>query len=223
MGGVGQVRRRVEAVERLGANAAGHRHGEDFAGQRDVEPAVLWPRQGVGDRIVGEGRGEEHRAVGFLAPEVAPDVRGRLGAALEVPPRVADGEHARRDALCAERLADLHGPTAAVKDYPRLQVVGAEVHERADGPRLAGEGGNGQLVEPVLRRDHAPGGGQVGEQRAGGSRGVLRLGREDDGVPRAGQAVGRSGGQTGRELGDRAGDAEAVRVDRINVVGYGVY
>ena len=27
------------------------------------------------------------------------------------------------------------------------------------------------------------------EQRAGGGRGVLRLGREDDGVPRAGQAV----------------------------------
>ena len=36
--------------------------------------AVRRHGQGIGDRLVGERRGEEHRAVGFLAPEVAPDV-----------------------------------------------------------------------------------------------------------------------------------------------------
>ena len=44
---------------------------------------------------------------------------------------------ARGDALRAERLADHHRAAAAVEDHARLQVVGAEVHERADGARLA--------------------------------------------------------------------------------------
>ena len=77
---------------------------------------------------------------------------------------------ARRDALRVERFADHHGAAAAVEDHAGLEVVGAEVDERADGARLADDVGDGQLVEPVLRRDHAAGGGQMGEQRAGGGR-----------------------------------------------------
>src|SRR6266568_1586227 len=90
--GVGQVGRGIEPVERFGVYAARQRHAEDLARQRDVEWAVLWTRQAVGDRLVGQGRGEEHGAVGFLGPEVAPDVGGRGGAVVEVAPGVADRE-----------------------------------------------------------------------------------------------------------------------------------
>src|SRR5439155_829398 len=150
----------IEPIERLGVHAAGERHGEDLAGQRDVEWAVFGAGQGVGDRVIGEGGGEEHRAVGFLAPEVAPDVGGRGGAVVEFTPGVADYHDAGTDASrrVTERLADHDRAAAAIEDGAGLQIVGAEVHERPDGPRLADDLGDGQLVEPVLRRDHAPGG-----------------------------------------------------------------
>ena len=60
-------------------HAARQGHGEDLARQRDVEWAVLGAGQAVGDRLVGERRGEEHRAIRFLAPQIAPDVLGRGG------------------------------------------------------------------------------------------------------------------------------------------------
>jgi hypothetical protein len=94
-GSIRQVRRRIEAIERLGAHAPGQRYGENLAGEREVEFAVLGLRQGIGDRFVGEGRGEQHRAVRFLGPEVAEDIGGRGGALVEVAPRIADMHDAR--------------------------------------------------------------------------------------------------------------------------------
>ncbi len=52
-------------------------------------------RERVGDRFVGERRREEHRAVRFLAPEVAPDVRRDDRAIVEAEPRVVNGGDAR--------------------------------------------------------------------------------------------------------------------------------
>ena len=53
-------------------------------------------RQRIGDGFVGERRGEEHRAVGFLAPEIAPDVRRHDRPGVEIAPRVSERGDARR-------------------------------------------------------------------------------------------------------------------------------
>ena len=138
-------------------------------------------RQRVGDRFVGERRGEEHRAVGFLAPQVAPDVRRDDRARIEIAPRVAERRDARRDA--SVDLADDHRAVAAVVNHAGLQVVGAEVDERAHRPLGADDLRDGELVEPVLRRHHVAVGGEVRSERANGGAGVMRLRGEDDRRP----------------------------------------
>ena len=160
----GEVCRRIEPVERLGPDAAGRRDGQDLARQRDVQMPVRGHGERVGDRLVGQRRGEEHRAVGFLAPQIAPDVRRHDGARIEVAPRVANRGDARRDA--AVDLAHHHGAVAAVVNHPGLEVVGAEVDERADRALGADDLRDRELVEPVLRRHHVAAGGEVRQQCA---------------------------------------------------------
>ena len=85
-------------------------------------------------------------------------------ARIEVLPRVANRGDARRDA--AVDLADHHGAVAGVVNHARLQVVGAEVDERADRALGADDLGDRELVEAVLRRHHVAAGGEVRKQRA---------------------------------------------------------
>ena len=151
----GEVRGGIETVECLGLDAAGRRDGQHFAAQRNVQAAVPGHRERVGNRLVGQRRREEHRAVCFLAPQVAPDVAGGDRAGIEALPRIADGMHARRDA--AVDLADYHGAAAGVVNHPGLQVIGAEVDERTDRSLGANNVRDRELVEPVLRRDDAAG------------------------------------------------------------------
>ena len=88
--------------------------------------------EAVGDRVVGQRGGEEHRAVGQLAPEIAPDVSGQHCALLELAQQLMQRLEARR--LLAVDLADHDGAAAAVVDHARLHVVGAEIDEAAHGP-----------------------------------------------------------------------------------------
>ena len=125
-----QIRRRIEPVERFGRDAARLGDGENLPRQFYIEEAIGRHRQRVGDRLVGERRGEEHRAVGLLAPQVAPDVRRDDRAVVEIAPGIANGRGARRDS--AVDLTDDHRAAAAVVNHPRLHVVSAEVDERAD-------------------------------------------------------------------------------------------
>ena len=81
-----------------------------------------------------------------------------IGARLEITPRVADRSDTRGDA--SVDLADDHRAAAAVVNHPRLEVVGAEVDERADRARGADDLRDGELVEPVLRRHDAAAGGR---------------------------------------------------------------
>ena len=76
-----------------------------------------------------------------------------MAPGVEVEPGLPDRVHARRD-LPVE-LAHHDRAAAAVVDDARLEVVGAEVDERADRALLAGDLGDGQLVQAVLRRDDA--------------------------------------------------------------------
>ena len=121
----------IEAVERLGRD---RRDGEHLLGEPHEEGAVARLGERIGDREVGDGGGEEHRAVGLLRPEVAEDV----GRAL----RVREVAHEPCDALAfaAVELADVERALAADEDPARREVVGAEVHERADRPLLADRG-----------------------------------------------------------------------------------
>src|SRR5690349_22203805 len=57
------------------SNAACRRDRENLARQGDVETPVRRHRERVRDRLVRERGGEQHRAVRFLAPQEAPDVR----------------------------------------------------------------------------------------------------------------------------------------------------
>ena len=144
---------------------ARRRHGEDLPGQGDVQTAILGQRQRVGDRLVGERGGEEHRAVGFLAPEVAPDVgrHDRGGARSGATRRESRRPGASwRPSISPTTTA----PRPAVVNHARLQVVGAEVDERADRARRRRPPRRSQLVEPVLSRHHLAGGAEVREQRA---------------------------------------------------------
>ncbi len=79
----------------LGRDAARRRDREHLAGQRDVEIAVAQASPARRRSIVGERRGEQHRAVGFLAPQVAPDVRRDDRARVEVAARRRGCDHAR--------------------------------------------------------------------------------------------------------------------------------
>ena len=72
----GQKCRRVEIAEADGSNAAGFGNRHGLASER--EPHQHAPRVGkvVGHRVVRQRGGEQHRAIGELAPQVAPDVAG---------------------------------------------------------------------------------------------------------------------------------------------------
>ena len=59
-------------------------HGHDLAGQRDQQRPVALRGEAVGDRVIGERGGEQHRAIGQLAPEIAPDVRGQHRPVVEL-------------------------------------------------------------------------------------------------------------------------------------------
>ena len=148
----------VEAVERLD----GHRRGgEHLARELDVDLAVARLGERVGDREVGDGCREQHRAVGLLGPQEADDVGGllRVGQVVEQPLEAV--------AAAAVELADVERAAAAEEDPARLEVVGAEVDERADGALLADDRGDQRLVDAVLQRDDEA---VAGEPRGHGAR-----------------------------------------------------
>ena len=63
-------------------------------------------------------------------------------------------------------LAHVQRAPAADEDAARIEVVGAEVDERADRPLLADDRGDQRLVDTVLKRDDEP----VGREPAARSR-----------------------------------------------------
>lgn len=86
-----------------------------------------------------------------------------IAALVERAPGVANGEGAGRHP--AVDLSDDHGAAAAVVNDPGLEVVGAEVDERANGPRVADDLRHRQLVQAVLGGDHGAVVGEVRQQR----------------------------------------------------------
>ena len=204
---------RVEAVERLDRH---RRRREHLAGQRDEDAAVASLGQRVRDREVGDGGGEEHRAVGLLRPQEAEDV-GSLARIGQVGEQAPDPF-----ARPAVELPDVERAATADEDPPRRQVVGAEVHERADGALLAHDRRDQRLVDPVLQGDDES---VRVEPRCDGvesRRSVLRLDGQEDGTEAIRQPVGRDCGSRDRELLDGPLDRQAMLVHRRHVFGIGV-
>ena len=125
-------------------------------------------------------------------------------------------------AAAAVELADVEGAAAAEEDPARLEVVGAEVDERADGALLADDRGDQRLVDAVLQRDDEAVAGEPGGH--GGERGlrVLRFDGEQHRLQLVGELVGRDGPHLGGELVDRPFDLQAALVDRGDVLRVGV-
>ena len=108
--------------------------------------------KGVGDRLVRERGREQQRAIGELAPEIAPDVVGQHRVGLEeLEKRV---HLARALADRAVDLADDDRAAVAAQDAAGPELVGAEIDEAAHRPLARRSAGDGDLVEPVLRRQH---------------------------------------------------------------------
>ena len=125
-------------------------------------------------------------------------------------------------ARAAVELADVERAAAADEDPARLEVVGAEVHERAYRPLGPDPAGDLRLVDPVLERDDEAVGREPRRDRRERGVRVLRLDREQHRVQLAGELLGRHGLRCDGERLDRPFDREPARVDRGDVVGIGV-
>ena len=135
---------------------------------------------------------------------------------IEGEPRRADRLGPRRDAPVD--LSHHHRAVAAVENYPWLDVVRAKIYERTHRSLGARHRCDSELVEAVLRRDHAAGGAQMRKQRTHGALRVMRLRREHDSVPLAAQRVGSEGRYAYDEIRDRPGDVQPGVIDRIDVL-----
>jgi hypothetical protein len=56
----------VEAVESFRTDVLGGRDLQDLGAERAIERDVLRQRQGIGDRVIGQRRREQQRAIGEL-------------------------------------------------------------------------------------------------------------------------------------------------------------
>ena len=121
--------------------------------------------------------------------------------------------------VAAIDLAHHDGATPAVVDDAGLEVVGAEIDEAADRACRADPIRDHELVEPVLRRDHAAVLGEMWGERCHRCGGVLSFDREQHGLELALEPLG--GERRGRypELGDWPGDPAAVAGEHRDVVG----
>src|SRR5258708_9245484 len=151
-GSLRQERRRIESVERLGRDAARVGHSENLLCKRGVQTAVLRHRDRVGNRFVRECRSEEHGAVRFLAPEIAPDVRRDDCALVKIEPAISNGGYPRRDA--AVDLSDDHRAAAAVMNHAGLLVIIAEVNNRTYHSLVAYDDANIQLYDSITTLRH---------------------------------------------------------------------
>src|SRR5437588_334631 len=104
----------VVAVKPLAAHALGIRDPDDFPRQVGQERPRRRVRQHVGDRLVDDRCGEEHRAVPEFSPQIAPDVRGERGVLEEGRAQDAAQLLEPRGDL-AVQLAEIERPAAAVK------------------------------------------------------------------------------------------------------------
>ena len=103
------------------------------------------------------------------------------------------------------------GAAIAEHDLARRHPVGAEIDEGADRAVAADDALDDRLVQPVLQREHVAVLRQMRRERAGRRLGVLRLHRQEDALPGAGEFVRREGRRGDGEFLDRAGDAQAAR------------
>ena len=93
--------------------------------QGDEQFAVIRVVEAVGDGGLGQGFGEQHGAIGHLAPQIAEDIVGHRRVRLE---RLEQAVQFRQPAgHGAVDLAEHRGAPPAVHDLPRRHVVGAEI------------------------------------------------------------------------------------------------
>ena len=218
--GPGQEGARVESVERLQLDLGSGRDGDDLARQGDEDRAELRLRQAVGDRFVGEGGGEQQRAIGELAPQIAPDVRRQHRLLVEDPHQAVDLLDARRG--LAVQLAHHHGAMAGIGHDARRQIVCTEIDEGTDGALLADARGNHLLVEAVLQRDDVAVVGHERRQRGDRVLRVVRLYAQEGALEPPRQIGRQAGGGRDLELLDRAGDLEAALPHRLDMLGAAV-
>ena len=158
---------RIEAVELLGPYRCFLQH---LLGQTHEESPVTRLRERVRYRQVRDSRGEQHRPVRLLRPQVAEDVVGRL--------RVLEVAYEPFDALApaAVDLPEVEGAVASEEDPSRSDAVRAEVDEGAHRALGADGLGDGRFVKAVLERDDEP---LVGEPRSDRRKSRLRVVRLD--------------------------------------------
>ena len=112
------------------------------------------------------------------------------------------------------------GAAVAKDDLARRHPVGAEVDERADRAVASHDALDDQFVQPVLQRQHKAILRQMRGERAGCRLGVMRLHRQEDPPPRAGEFIRGEGRRGDGEFLDRAGDAQAGAADRRDMFGH---
>ena len=170
IGGVGAG---IEAVERLGPDTGRVGDREDFTGERGEKRATIRRGEAVGHGIIGERRGEQHRAVGQFAPQIAPDIWRQHRLVVEQAKQRVEALGTRGDT--AVDFANDHRATSAELNLAGTEPIRTEIYERADGTLFSGETSDRQFVEPVLHRDDTAIGREVRKDRVDGAGRVLRL------------------------------------------------
>src|SRR6185437_9386552 len=105
---------RLEAVERFATNAFGGRNVENFPGQRNEQRPITPQAEAVRDRFIGQGGGEQQRAIRLLAPQKAPDVLRQLRPLVKSQKKMM--QRANPFGGLPGYLADDDGAVAAVLD-----------------------------------------------------------------------------------------------------------
>jgi hypothetical protein len=199
----------VEAVERLHRDRGG---GQHLARELHEDGSIAPLGERIRDREIRHRRCEEHRPVRLLCPEEAEDVLRllRVGQVLQeaLEPRAAP----------PVELSDVERAAAAEEDPSWLEVVRAEVDERAHRAVAADDRRDQRLVDPVLERDDEAIGSEARPHCLERLLRVLRLHREEDGPERVRQVVRQRCRDVHRELIDRPLDPQPTLVDRLHVL-----
>ena len=207
---------RIELLEadRLDAARLGDR--DDFAPERIEDDEA--PRIGeiLRHRVIVQRGREQHRPIGELAPQIAPDVVGQHRIGLELPEQRMHLARARADR--SVDLADHDGAAVAEQDLARSVPVGAEIHEaahRALGSDLLGDR---DLVQAVLRREHEAVRREMRRELGQGGFGRGRFHRKHDAPVDAADVMRFDGRDHDLELVDRPGDFQPVGAARPHVL-----
>ena len=182
--GAGREGRRIELLEADGLDAARRGDRNDLAPERVEHDEA--PRVGeiLRHRVVGQRGREQHRAIGELAPEIAPDVVGQHRVGLE------QFAAARASSRVRSRIVPSISPTTTAPRLPnricaRAVPVGAEIDEAAHRALRADASAIASSLRPFCAESTKPSGARCGSSCSSAASVARRLHGEHDAPVRA--------------------------------------